>query len=63
MDLAEGDEADGVEAVLAGDLGKVDDGAGQVVDDQHGLVALEVRGKGGEREREDFNADVKDKIS
>ena len=41
VDLAERVEADGVQLELAGHLGILDDGTGQVVDNHHRLVVLE----------------------
>ena len=38
--LAEGHQAHWEEPVLAGNLGKVDDGTGQIVHNQHRLVVL-----------------------
>ena len=45
--LAEGDKAHRVETVFAGYLGKVDDGTGEIVNYQHGLVILQWGGGGG----------------
>ena len=45
--LAEGDQTDGIQSVLAGHLSKVDYSTGQVVHYQHGLVVLEGGREGG----------------
>ena len=47
MYLAEGDQTDGIQSVLAGHLSKVDYSTGQVVHYQHGLVVLEGGREGG----------------